>query len=104
MTSSRDPSTFRHKVTFTATITPAGGGTTTFKRGSAVLCSAVHLTHAGPGTYQAKCSARALPAGSSTITAACPGDTSYAASAGTLTQTVTRARVRRRRREDRTQR
>jgi hypothetical protein len=93
VTSSQDPSTFGQKVTSTATIAPADGGTITFSNGSAELCAAVPLTHAGGSTYKAKCAttAAALPAGFNTITAAYPGDTRYAASAGTLTQTVAQA-------------
>ena len=49
------------------------------------------LTHLTGRTYQATCTTTALPAGRDTITAAYPGDASYAASAGTLTQAVTRA-------------
>jgi hypothetical protein len=90
VTSSQDPSTFGHKVTFTATIAPADGGTITFSRGSTVLCSAVPLTHAGGSTYQARCATTTLPASFNTITAAYPGDARYAA---TLTQTVARART-----------
>ena len=75
VTSSRDPGTFGQKVTFTATIAPADGGTITFTNGAAVLCAAVPLTHAGGSTYKAKCATTALPAGFSTITAAYPGDT-----------------------------
>jgi len=90
--SSQDPSTFGQKVTFTATIAPAdAGGTITFTDGSTVLCSAVPLTHAGGSTYKAKCATTALPVGADTITTAYSGDTSYAASAGTLTQTVAQA-------------
>jgi Big-like domain-containing protein len=93
VTSSQDPSTFGQKVTSTATIAPADGGTITFSNGSAELCAAVPLTHAGGSTYKAKCAttAAALPAGFNTITAAYPGDTRYAPSAGTLTQTVAQA-------------
>ena len=91
VTSSQDPSTFGQKVTFTATIAPADGGTLTFTNGSTVLCSAVPLTHAGGSTYKAKCATTTLPAGFATVTAAYPGDTRYAASAGTLTQTVAQA-------------
>ena len=89
VTSSQDPSTFGQKVTFTATIAPADGGTLTFSSGSTVLCAAVPLTHSGGSTYKAKCAATALSAGFNTITAAYPGDTGYAASADT--QTVARA-------------
>jgi len=91
VTSSQDPSTFGQKVTFTATIAPVNGGTITFANGATVLCAAVPLTHVGGSTYKAKCATTALPAGFATITAAYPGDTSYAASAGTLTQTVAQA-------------
>jgi hypothetical protein len=91
LTSSQDPSTFGQKVTFTATIAPADGGTLTFTNGSTVLCNAVTLTHAGGSTYKATCAVTTLPAGSSTITAAYPGDPRYAPSAGTLTQTVAQA-------------
>ena len=92
VTSSPDPSTFGQKVTFTATIAPADAdGTITFSDGSTVLCSAVPLTHDHGSTYKAKCATTALPAGSDAITTAYSGDTNYAASAGTLTQTVAQA-------------
>jgi hypothetical protein len=91
VTSSQDPSTFGQKVTFTATIAPADGGTLTFTDGSTVLCAAVPLTHSGGSTYKAKCATTALPAGFNTITTAYPGDTRYAPSAGGLTQTVAQA-------------
>jgi YVTN family beta-propeller protein len=91
VTSSQDPSTFGQKVTFTAVIAPADGGTITFTSGATVLCAAVPLTHAGGSTYKAKCATTTLPAGFNAITAAYPGDTSYGASAGTLTQTVAQA-------------
>jgi YVTN family beta-propeller protein len=91
VTSSQDPSTFGQKVTFTATIAPADGGTITFSTGSTAQCRAVALIHAGGSTYQAKCTTTALPGGFDKITAAYPGDARYAPSAATLTQTVTRA-------------
>jgi YVTN family beta-propeller protein len=91
VTSSKNPSTFGQKVTFTATAAPADGGTITFSHGSTALCRAVPLTHVSGSKYHASCTTTALPAGADTITAAYPGDASYAASAGTLTQTVTRA-------------
>jgi YVTN family beta-propeller protein len=90
VTSSRDPSTFGQKVTFTASVTPAGGGTITFSDRSKALCRTVPLTHVKGRTYRATCTTRALPAGRDTITAVYPGDASYATSAGTITQTVTR--------------
>ena len=91
VTSSRNPSTFGQRVTFTATVVPADGGTMTFSSGSTALCRAVPLTHVSGRTYRATCTTRALPAGRDTITAAYPGDASYARSAGTLAQAVTRA-------------
>jgi large repetitive protein len=91
VTSSPNPSTIGRNVTFTATAGPADGGTITFSSGSTALCPAVPLTHVTGRTYQATCTTTALPAGRDTITAAYPGDASYAASAGTLTQAVTRA-------------
>lgn len=92
--SSRNPSTFGQDVTFTATVGPADGGTMTFSSGPTALCRAVPLTLVSGRTYQATCTTTALPAGSGTITAVYPGDASYAPSAGTLTQAVTRARPR----------
>jgi hypothetical protein len=58
--------------------------------GRTALCRAVPLTHVKGRTYRATCSARARPAGRDTITAVYRGDASYATSASTLTQTVTR--------------
>ena len=49
------------------------------------------LTHVSGRTYRATCTTKGLPAGRDTITAGYPGDASYAPSASTLTQTVTRA-------------
>jgi YVTN family beta-propeller protein len=92
VTSSQNPSTFGRNVTFTATAGPADGGTITFSSRSTTLCRTVPLTHVNGRTYRATCTTRVLPAGRDTITAAYPGDASYAASAGRLTQTVTRAR------------
>jgi len=91
VTSSRNPSSFGQKVTFTARVGPADGGTMTFRSGSRVLCRAASLTTVSGRTYQATCTTGTLPAGRDTITAVYPGDASYAASAGMLTQTVTRA-------------
>ena len=82
VTSSRNPSTFGQNVTFTATVGPADGGTITFSSASQELCRAVPLTHLTGSTYQATCTTTALPRAANTITAAYPGDASYAASAG----------------------
>jgi YVTN family beta-propeller protein len=91
VTSSRNPSTFGQRVTFTATVKPADGGTMTFSSGSKHLCSAVHLAHVSGSIYHASCATQSLPVGRSTITAAYPGDAGYAASTGRLIQTVGRA-------------
>jgi YVTN family beta-propeller protein len=91
VTSSRNPSTFGQKVTFTATVGPAGGGTLAFSSGSKSLCRAAALARVSGSTYRASCATMSLPAGRDTITAAYPGDAGYAASAGRLIQTVARA-------------
>ena len=94
VTSPRNPSAFGQKVTFTATVGPAGPGTVTFSRGSRALCRAVPLTKVRGRTYRAACTTRALPPGRDTITARYHGDARYGTSAGTLTQTVTPTRPR----------
>ena len=91
VTSSRNPSTFGQSVTFTATVSPADGGTMTFSSGSKKLCSGVSLARVSGRIYRARCATKTLPAGRSTITAAYRGDASYAASTGRLIQTVDRA-------------
>ncbi len=91
VTSSRNPSTFGQKVTFTATVGPADGGTLTFSIGSKSLCRGVRLAHVSGSTYRATCATGSLPTGRDTITAVYPGDASYAASTGRLIQTVARA-------------
>jgi YVTN family beta-propeller protein len=91
VTSSKNPGAFGQKVTFTATAAPVNGGTITFSNGSRALCRAVALTKVSGSKYHATCTTTDRPAGRDTITAAYPGDADYAASAGTLAQTVTRA-------------
>ena len=79
LVSSKNPSTHGNPVTFTATITPAFGGTATgtvtFKDGTTVL---------GTGTVNASNKATfttsALAVGTHSITAAYPGDTHFGAS------------------------
>jgi len=90
-TSSRNPGSFGQSVTFTAKVGPVDGGTITFSNGTTALCRAVSLTHVSGSTYHATCTTSTLPAGRDKITAVYPGDASYAASTGTLTQTVNRA-------------
>jgi YVTN family beta-propeller protein len=91
VTSSRNPSTFGQKVTFTATVGPADGGTLAFSSGSKSLCRAAPLARVSGSTYRASCATMSLSAGRDPITAAYPGDAGYAASTGRLIQTVARA-------------
>jgi serine/threonine-protein kinase len=88
-TSSRNPSSVGQSVTFTATVGPVNGGTVTFSNGK-VLCRAVRLKRVSASTYRATCATATLLAGRRTITAVYRGDASYAASTGTLVQTVKR--------------
>jgi hypothetical protein len=88
VTSSRNPSSAGHAVTFTATVGPADGGTVKFSSGAKVLCQVVSLTHVSGSSYRAVCTTKALPAGRDAITAAYPGDAGYAKSSGRYTQTV----------------
>jgi DNA-binding beta-propeller fold protein YncE len=92
VSSSRNPSTVGQKVTFTATVDPAGPGTVTFTSHSRTLCLAVPLSRVRHSTYRAECTTRALPPGRDAITAVYSGDAGYGASVGTVTQTVHRAR------------
>jgi len=87
LTSSLNPSFVGQPVTFTATVTPASGGTptgtVTFKQGSTVL---------GTGTLslgQASFTTSSLPAGTKNYTAVYGGDSNYRSSTSTvLSQTV----------------
>jgi len=90
VTSSRNPSPAGQDVTFTAMVGPANGGTITFSRGATALCRAVSLTQVSAGKYDATCTTNTLAAGRRMINAVYAGDASYATSAGTLTQTITR--------------
>jgi streptogramin lyase len=90
--SGTDPSTYGQAVTFTATVSPSDGqGTVSFSRGTGkskiALCPAQSLSLI-EGSYQASCTTSALVLGIYTITASYTGDTDYAPSSGTLTQTV----------------
>jgi hypothetical protein len=87
ISSSIDPSTFGQSVTFTATVTGAGGtptGTVTFKDGTTTLGTA-----AVNGSGQAAFPTTALTTGGHAITAAYSGDTNFGSSVSpALTQTV----------------
>jgi YVTN family beta-propeller protein len=92
-TSSRNPSSVGQSVTFTAKVDPVNGGTLTFSNGTKTLCRAVSLKKVSGSTYHATCTTKTLSAGGHTITAAYAGNASYAASTGTLTQTVNRLKT-----------
>ena len=78
-----NPSTYGQSVKFTATVSPsAATGTVTFYDGSTVL-GTVKLSHGS-----ASLTTSSLSAGTHLITAVYSGDTNYATSTGTLTQTV----------------
>jgi Bacterial Ig-like domain (group 3)/Bacterial Ig-like domain (group 2) len=87
LTSSPNPSSYNQSVTLTATVTPTpDGGTVTFKSGSTTLCNAVALT-GGVAT----CPGLTFAVGSTVLTANYSGDTDYASSSGSDTQTVNKA-------------
>jgi hypothetical protein len=87
--SSGNPSTAGQPVTFTATVTPASGagtptGTVTFSDSGTQLGTAT-LGASGTATFT---TTSPLPAGAHTITASYGGDSGFAGSTGSLTQTV----------------
>jgi YVTN family beta-propeller protein len=94
VSSSRSPSTVGQRVTFTATVGPAGPGTVTFSSQSGTLCLAVPLSRVRHRTYRASCTTRALPPGRDKVVAAYSGDAAYGPSVGTVTQIVRRTRRR----------
>ncbi|HYL37987.1 MAG TPA: Ig-like domain-containing protein [Bryobacteraceae bacterium] len=87
VSSSANPSILGQMVTFTATVTSAGGtptGTVTFKDGATVLTSSA-LNGSGQATF----STSTLATGSHSITAAYAGTVNFASSvSGVLNQTV----------------
>ena len=88
--SGSNPSTVGAPVTFTASVTSAAGipsGTVTFREGSTPLCTArPTLDDSGAAT----CTTSGLTVGSHTISVIYAGDANFA-SAGSLSQSVTRA-------------
>jgi uncharacterized repeat protein (TIGR03803 family) len=86
LTSSQNPSSVGHSVTFTATVVPqfsgTPGGKVVFKNGSRTLAT-VTLA-GGVATYNTS----SLTSGSHTITAIYNGTNNFSASSTTLTQTV----------------
>ena len=88
VTASPSPAVSGASVTLTATISHATGsaaptGTVTFSEGSTTLGTAT-LSSTGTATF----STTTLPVGSDTITASYSGDTTYAASSGTVAETI----------------
>jgi hypothetical protein len=87
LSSNLNPSSAGAAVTFTATVTPANipnGETITFKDGPTVLGTSTLSS----GT--ASITVSTLPIGTNSISAAYPGDSTFAASSGTLSQKVTK--------------
>ena len=87
--SSANPSTTGQPVTFTAVVggaTAVPTGTVVFKDGATTLCAA-SLTAVG-GKAQASCTTNALAAGAHTIAVSYGGSAAFAASTGSLAQTV----------------
>jgi carboxypeptidase T len=81
LASSPNPSNLGQSVTFTATVTSAGGvpvGTVTFTEGANVLASAVPVDAAGHAAF----GTTALAAGSHVVTAAFTGVTGWTSSSG----------------------
>src|SRR5207302_1210403 len=91
--SSVNPTVWGQNVTFTATVTGSSagnptGGVTFSDNGTSVGQGTLTTT---AGTTTASFSTSSLTAGSHTITASYGGDTTFTASSGTLTQTVSKA-------------
>lgn len=83
LTSSANPSTFGHPVTFTATVTAGATGTVTFKDSGATLGTATIAAN------QASLTTSSLSLGDHSITAVYSGDATYSAStSAALKQTV----------------
>ena len=93
VTSSLNPSTSGQAVTFTATVTPGSG---TFDNGGTVQFAVDGTNFGAPVSLnggQATIQDSALAVGMYTITATYGGDTSFAGSSGTATQSVSEALI-----------
>src|ERR1035437_5853652 len=91
LTSSPNPSTVGHAVTYTATVSPTpDGGTVAFTDNNTTLsgCAAVAVN---TSTGKATCTTSYSAVGSHAIVASYSGDPNYAASSGSLTQQVNAA-------------
>jgi large repetitive protein len=97
ISSSKNPSTYGQRVTFTAIVSPAdGAGTMTFwQAGHTIPGCASEPLQDNAGTYRATCTTSALPDGTDKIQAVYTGDNDYSGSAGTLSQVVNRIPIRR---------
>jgi hypothetical protein len=86
LSSSLNPSTFGEDVTYTATVSPAAAaGRVEFKQAGVTIAGCVaQIISSGTAT----CNAPALTAGNHWTTAVYYGDSNYAASTSSLTQTV----------------
>lgn len=92
--SSSNPSTTGQAVTFTAVVAAAAGlptGTVVFKDGAATLCAASLV--AVNGKAQGSCATSTLAAGAHTVVASYGGSAAFAASTGSLAQTVAPPRL-----------
>jgi hypothetical protein len=96
VTSSLNPSAFGQAVTFTATVTSAGGtptGSASFIEGGTCASPGTTLQAAAAldGTGKVTFATSTLSAGSHTVAACFLGSTNFAASTGTVAQTVNKA-------------
>ena len=85
VTSNLNPSSFGNSVTLTATITGAIGSTET---GTVSWSSNTGCAPSTVSEAMATCVTTSLPVGSDTLTATYAGDTNYAGSSGSFTETV----------------
>ena len=87
VSSSQNPSDSGQAVTFTATVTagsPVAAGTITFREGATILAGPTAVDAAGHASFTTS----ALTAGTHTITADYSGTSQFAASSGSVVQTV----------------
>ena len=92
VSSSKNPSTYGHSVTFTAPVSPSDGtGTVTFwNAGNTITgCTSKPLQN-NAGSYQATCTTSSLPGGTDKVKAVYSGDKNHFGSTGTVSQVVNR--------------
>ena len=91
LTASPNPTTRRHAVTITATVSPNdGGGTVSFSVNKHPIpgCSALPLHLVSGSKYKATCTVSSLTLGSHVILGAYSGDANYTSSSGRVTEVV----------------